>query len=192
MKSLWRKQFANSAAKQRPLSWAQLSHQKVRLAVAMGGISFANILIFMQLGFLNLFTGGATELPKKIKGDLFLLNPSTEFLGSNGFARIRLYQAAAIKGVAFTTPIYIGQAFGPILISTNLLKEERLPLTPPKKYLTFPNYINNRNSSLSPTVFYLTDLQSLNLAPFPKQLPRRVQPQQCLIIVGSRLKVYLA
>jgi putative ABC transport system permease protein len=91
----------------RPLAWSQLSHQKVRLAVAMGGISFANVLIFMQLGFLSLFSGGATALPKSLKGDLFLLNPTTEFLGANGFDRIRLYQAASVKGVATTIPFYI-------------------------------------------------------------------------------------
>ncbi|KAM3093124.1 ABC transporter permease DevC [Phormidesmis sp. 146-35] len=93
--------------KERPLAWSQLSHQKVRLTVAMGGIAFANVLIFMQLGFLSLFSGGATVLPKSLKGDLFLLNPSTEFLGANGFDRIRLYQAAGVKGVAATTPLYI-------------------------------------------------------------------------------------
>ena len=42
-----------------PLAWAQLSHQKVRNGIAMGGIAFANVLIFMQLGFVNLFAGGA-------------------------------------------------------------------------------------------------------------------------------------
>ena len=42
-----------------PLAWAQLSHQKVRTGIAMGGIAFANVLIFMQLGFVNLFAGGA-------------------------------------------------------------------------------------------------------------------------------------
>lgn len=92
---------------QRPLAWAQLSHQKVRLAVAMGGIAFANVLIFMQLGFRALFTKGATVLPESIAGDLFLINPSSEFIGSNNFDRIRLYQAAAIKGVVSSTPIYM-------------------------------------------------------------------------------------
>lgn len=92
---------------ERPLAWSQLSHQKVRLTVAMGGIAFANVLIFMQLGFLSLFSGGATALSRSMKGDLFLLNPSTEFLGSNGFDRIRLYQVAAVKGVASTTPVYM-------------------------------------------------------------------------------------
>jgi putative ABC transport system permease protein len=99
-----------SLASDRPLAWAQLSHQKVRLAVAMGGIAFANVLVFMQLGFLSLFSSGATALPKSMKGDLFLLNPSTEFLGANGFDRIRLYQVDAIRGVASATPVYIRAA----------------------------------------------------------------------------------
>jgi putative ABC transport system permease protein len=94
----------------RPLAWAQLSHQKVRLAVAMGGIAFANVLVFMQLGFLALFSNGSTALPKSMKGDLFLLNPTNEFLGANGFDRIRLYQADAIQGVASSTPVYIRTA----------------------------------------------------------------------------------
>jgi putative ABC transport system permease protein len=105
LKSLFDKFFG-----QRPLAIAQLSHQKVRLTVATGGIAFANVLIFMQLGFLSLFSGGATALPKSMKGDLFLLNSSTEFLGSNGFDLIRLYQAAGIKGVVNTTPVYISTA----------------------------------------------------------------------------------
>jgi putative ABC transport system permease protein len=93
--------------RERPLAWAQLSHQKVRLAVAMGGIGFANVLIFMQLGFLNLFGNGATLLPESLQGDLFLVDPSSEFLGSNGFDRIRLYQAAAVAGVKDTIPVYM-------------------------------------------------------------------------------------
>lgn len=101
------KSLLSNSRHEQPLAWAQLSHQKVRLAVAMGGIAFANVLIFIQLGFRALFTEGATVLPQSLAGDLFLLNPSAEFLGSNGFARIHLYQASAIKGVATATPLYI-------------------------------------------------------------------------------------
>lgn len=92
---------------QSSLAWSQLSYQKTRLLVAMGGIAFANILIFMQLGFRQLFTSGATLLPESLKGDLFLLHPDTRFLGSIEFDRLRLYQAAGIKGVADTIPVYI-------------------------------------------------------------------------------------
>lgn len=94
----------------RPLAWAQLSHQKVRLAVAIGGIAFANVLIFMQLGFRALFTEGATVLAEHLKGDLFLLDPTTRFIGPSRFERTLLYQAAGIEGVATATPVYIGEA----------------------------------------------------------------------------------
>ncbi|BAB74350.1 ABC transporter permease DevC [Anabaena sp. FACHB-709] len=92
---------------QRSLAWSQLSYQKTRLLVAMGGIAFANILIFMQLGFRQLFTSGATALPESLQGDLFLVHPDTRFLGSIEFDRLRLYQAAGIAGVADTIPLYI-------------------------------------------------------------------------------------
>jgi putative ABC transport system permease protein len=92
---------------ERPLAWAQLSHQKVRTGVAMGGIAFANVLIFMQLGFVELFAGGATILPKHLQGDLFVMNPDSKFIGGNTFDRARLYQAAAFDGITAAEPLYI-------------------------------------------------------------------------------------
>jgi putative ABC transport system permease protein len=96
----------------RPLAWAQLSHQKVRLMVAMSGIAFANVLIFMQLGFLSMFNEGATTLPENLQGDLFLLDQEAQSInmGPTGFDRIRLYQAGAIAGVQSVTPLYIRSA----------------------------------------------------------------------------------
>lgn len=92
---------------ERPLAWAQLSHQKVRFTVAMGGIAFANVLIFMQLGFRALFTEGATLVADHLRGDLFLVSPKADYLGAGNFDRIRLYQAATVAGVASVTPVYI-------------------------------------------------------------------------------------
>lgn len=34
-----------------PLAWLQMSREKTRLAVAIVGIAFADILMFVQLGF---------------------------------------------------------------------------------------------------------------------------------------------
>jgi putative ABC transport system permease protein len=91
-----------------PLAWSQLSHQKVRTGVAMGGVAFANVLIFMQLGFVNLFAGGATLLPKNIKGDLFITNAEAKFINPfSTFDRTRLYQAAAFDGVISAEPLYL-------------------------------------------------------------------------------------
>ncbi len=95
---------------ERPLAWAQLSHQKTRMSVAMGGIAFANVLIFMQLGFVNLFAGGATVLPEHLQGDLFVMNPESKYISANTFDRSRLYQAAAFAGVISAEPLYVGVA----------------------------------------------------------------------------------
>jgi putative ABC transport system permease protein len=94
--------------RERPLAWAQLSHQKVRTGVAMGGIAFANVLIFMQLGFVNLFAGGAILLPKHLRGDLFISNSEAKLINSfSTFDRTRLYQAAAFDGVISAEPLYL-------------------------------------------------------------------------------------
>jgi putative ABC transport system permease protein len=95
---------------ERPLAWAQLSHQKTRMGVAMGGIAFANVLIFMQLGFLNLFSGGATLLPSHLRGDLFLLKSDSQFIGASTFNRTLLYQAGSYEGVVAAEPIYMQYA----------------------------------------------------------------------------------
>ena len=42
-------------ARRIPLAWLLLTRQPVRLAVALAGISFAGILMFMQLGFRDEF-----------------------------------------------------------------------------------------------------------------------------------------
>lgn len=89
------------------VAWAQLTHRKVRLAVALSGIAFANVLIFMQLGFRALFTTGATALPENLAGELFMVQPEARFIGSRGFERIRLVQAAAIAGVDNVAPLYV-------------------------------------------------------------------------------------
>lgn len=91
-----------------PLAWAQLSHQKVRTGIAMGGIAFANVLIFMQLGFVNLFAGGAILLPKTLEGDLFITNADAKLIDPfSTFDRTRLYQAAAFDGIVFAEPLYL-------------------------------------------------------------------------------------
>jgi putative ABC transport system permease protein len=92
---------------ERPLAWAQLSHQKVRTGVAMGGIAFANVLIFMQLGFVDLFAGGAILLPKHLQGDLFVLNANSKYISPKSFDRSLLSQAAAFEGIISAEPVYL-------------------------------------------------------------------------------------
>lgn len=90
-----------------PLGLAQLSHQKFRLLVALSGIAFANILIFMQLGFKNLLLEGATLVHRHLDADIVLVSNRNKALGDNQtFSRRYLYQAAAVDGVASAKPLY--------------------------------------------------------------------------------------
>ena len=97
--------------KEPPLGWAQLSHQKVRLLVAIAGIAFADILIFMQLGFYNSLFGGLTRIHEHLNGDLYLVSSRAKFLDDGQtFDRRHLYQAAAVEGVSSASPFYYSHA----------------------------------------------------------------------------------
>ncbi|MEM1391724.1 MAG: ABC transporter permease DevC [Cyanobacteria bacterium P01_H01_bin.150] len=94
-----------------PLAWAQLSHQKVRLAVATTGVCFANILMFTQMGLLSMLTEGTTKLQESLAGDLFLVSSFSPTLRwGMSFPRTVMYQAGGIDGVASVSPIYISSA----------------------------------------------------------------------------------
>jgi putative ABC transport system permease protein len=60
---------------QTPLAWKNLTHDKKRLALAVGGIAFAVLLMFMQLGFRGALFDSALALPRKFDADIVLLNP---------------------------------------------------------------------------------------------------------------------
>ena len=92
-----------------PLAWLQLSHEKIRLLVAIAGISFADILMFMQLGFRDALFDSAVKFHTNVSGDVFLVGPqSTALIAMKSFPRRRLYQALAFNGVESVTPIYLG------------------------------------------------------------------------------------
>ena len=92
-------------------AWLQLKYEKLRLLVAIGGISFAVILIFMQLGLRAALLDSAVALHSKLEGDIFLISPrSTSIIAMENFSEHRLYQALAFKEVKDVIPIYLGFA----------------------------------------------------------------------------------
>lgn len=91
-----------------PLAWHQLIHGKTRLLVALAGIAFADVLMFMQLGFKNALLDSAVRLPKGLKGDIFLLSSKTDTLIlPKSFSSRRLYEVMGIEGVAQARPLYL-------------------------------------------------------------------------------------
>jgi putative ABC transport system permease protein len=93
-----------------PLGWLQLTHSKTRFAVAAAGVGFAVLLVFMQLGFMNMLFDATTVLHKQFQTDLVLMSVDAEGLvpDSGSFSRRRLVQAAGVEGVRDWAEIYIG------------------------------------------------------------------------------------
>ena len=90
-----------------PLAWLLLARQPVRLAVALAGIAFAGILMFMQLGFRDGLFEASVTVHKLFDADLVLMSPRTmSSIGMAGFPRRRLVQAMADPEVAGTTPVH--------------------------------------------------------------------------------------
>ena len=56
-----------------PLAWLLLTRQPLRLAVAIAGISFAGILMFMQLGFRDGLFDTSVTIHKLLDADLVLI-----------------------------------------------------------------------------------------------------------------------
>lgn len=91
-----------------PLSWRQLTHEKIRLMVALAGIAFADILMFMQLGFRDALFESATTFHKQLQGDVFLISTqSTALIAMRSFSSRRLYQALSVEGVQSVEPLYM-------------------------------------------------------------------------------------
>ena len=94
-----------------PLAWYNLRHQRSRLLVAVAGVSFAVLLIFMNLGFLGALVNTTTNFYDRFNADIFLLSPqSLEISTTKTFPRERLYQAAGIAGVKQAMPLYADYA----------------------------------------------------------------------------------
>ncbi len=99
--------FIQQIQQRTPLGWLQLSKEKGRLLVALSGIAFADVLMFMQLGFQNALYDSNTKLSRTLNADIVLVSPqarNTQNLGT--FSRRRLYQAKDIPGVESAQAFY--------------------------------------------------------------------------------------
>jgi len=91
-----------------PLAWRQLMKEKTRLAVAVAGITFADMLMFIQLGFESALFDAAVKPHRNLQADLILINPQFQTLFSvKNFSRERLYQTLGYEGVQSVNSVYI-------------------------------------------------------------------------------------
>jgi putative ABC transport system permease protein len=92
-----------------PLAWLNLLHERTRLTVAIAGVAFATLLIFLNLGFLGALATTASQIYSRMNAQIFLISPqSLEISTTETFPQERLYQVAGIEGVQRVMPLYVG------------------------------------------------------------------------------------
>jgi putative ABC transport system permease protein len=90
----------------------QLRHEKLRLLVAICGITFAVILILLQLGFRDAMFVSATRYHERFVYDVAIFSVESSYLAmTQTFSSRRLYQALGVDGVASVSPVYAQRAF---------------------------------------------------------------------------------
>jgi putative ABC transport system permease protein len=90
-----------------PLAWLQVSRERGRLLVAMAGIAFADMLMFMQLGFRTALYESNTQLHRSMDADLVLINPQGRNITNlTHFPRRRLAQVQNFDEVVSAQPLY--------------------------------------------------------------------------------------
>ena len=89
-----------------PIGWLQLIHNKARFASALAGVAFANILIFMQLGFLGALIESISLPYKMMDADILVQASDANTLQDGSpLPRQRMFQALAVAGVADATSV---------------------------------------------------------------------------------------
>jgi putative ABC transport system permease protein len=91
-----------------PLAWLQLRRERIRLLVALAGIGFAVILMFMQLGFRDALLESSVVMHRRLNTDVVLISPqSNALIAMDQISRRRLYQALGFAEVESISPLYL-------------------------------------------------------------------------------------
>lgn len=90
-----------------PLAWKNLTHDRKRLALAVGGIGFAVLLMFMQLGFRGALFDSTLALPRRFDADIVLMHTNRYTLTvRQKFPRRYLDVARSAPAVVSASPLY--------------------------------------------------------------------------------------
>ncbi len=90
-----------------PLAWKNVIHKKLRTAVAVAGVAFSILMIFLQLGFFGSVKNTANSLFNQFDFDLVLVSPNYRWVAETShFPRTRIFQGEALGAIKKIEPIY--------------------------------------------------------------------------------------
>ncbi len=133
-----------------PLAWLQVSRERGRLMAAMAGIAFADMMMFMQLGFRTALYNSNTRLHRSMNADIVLVSPQARnIVNLTTFPRRRLYHNQSFEGVASAEPLYCRPQSVPINIDPDKRNWEFAPSRVLRSADSFAHPHNRYNSSFT-------------------------------------------
>ena len=91
-----------------PFALTNIIGGKVRTIVAVTGVSFAMVMVFLQLGFFGGMVKSSTGIYDKLDYDIvFLSNNYLRFITPGSFNSSYIYQAMSVPGVKSVSPLYL-------------------------------------------------------------------------------------
>jgi putative ABC transport system permease protein len=93
-----------------PIGWLQLTHSRTRMAAALSGVAFANVLVFVQLGMMGALNGtvGMTYAP--VRGDIIISSVDANTLTDGSpLSRRVMFQALSDPEVVAAAPFYLAK-----------------------------------------------------------------------------------
>ncbi|MBV6658423.1 MAG: FtsX-like permease family protein [Devosiaceae bacterium] len=92
-----------------PVGWLQLTHNRGRLLAAVAGITFANVLIFVQLGIMGSLNTSIVRDYELLRADIMISAVDTNTLTeSSGVPRQHMFRALALPTVQSVSPLFVG------------------------------------------------------------------------------------
>ena len=91
-----------------PLAWRNVTAQPKKFVLSVAGVTFAVLLMFTEVGFLNGVLDGQVILLGKLRADVVLVSASkANMFAVEPFPRERLHAALAVPAVESVSPVYV-------------------------------------------------------------------------------------
>jgi putative ABC transport system permease protein len=91
-----------------PLAWKNLTHNVWRLLIAVSGVTFAVVLMFMEKGYQDALLNSPVSLLKKLDADILMVSGARQSLaGTSRFSQNEIALARNCVGVESVQPLYL-------------------------------------------------------------------------------------
>lgn len=149
-----------------PLAWLQLKRQPVRYLVAVTGIGFAALLMYMQLGFQSGLLTSATTFYEALDADLVLISPATLNSGNfQQFPQSLLFKSLGTTGVKQIVPLYVANVNVQRLGGVKPTSLRLIGYDPESRVLNLPEVIEQTSLLKTPGYVLFDTLGNRNTGP---------------------------